>query len=383
MQSRLLKQLFPLSAAVLLAGCSAEDATLTGLAREAIINGEPSDETEDEVVRLTVRRPTSVGSCSGTLIAPDVLVTALHCVAYRRNEGTFSCAPDGSLTSHSEGAGELGAPLEPQNVEVYFGAASGNTPDARGMKIFGSGSTQVCRSDIAVVVLDTALGSKFVPLRFGRNVRYGERVRVVGYGGTETGTSGVRKTRDNVKVTAVGDFGGVKGSSTTAPNTFVTPEGGCQGDSGGPAYAQETGALVGTYSLSHSACTSPSVRNGYVVTAAYEDLLRKGLEFAGREPVIEPEPPTSGGAGAGGMGGGSGGPQNGGTGNTAGNQGTAATGDVGPEPEPEPEDPGSGSRRDSSCAFAVAGGGVAGAELSAGLSLLMLAAALRRRRLRV
>lgn len=379
MQSRLLKHLVPLSAAVLLAGCSAEDATLTDLARDAIINGELSDETEDDVVRLLVKLPNSSGHCSATLIAPDVLVTALHCLAYRANGGSFSCAADGSLIPHSEGAGALGAPTEAQNVEVYLGTTTGETPDARGSKIFGSGSTQVCRGDIAVVVLDTELGGKFAPVRFGRNMRSGERVRVVGYGGTETGDSGQRRTRDNVKVIAVGDFEGVDGSSTTPPNTFVTGESGCLGDSGGPAFSQETGALVGTYSLSHSACTSPSVRNGYIMVAAYEALLRRGLEFAGREPVLEPEPPAQGGgAGTGGVGGGSGGTPNGGTGN----QGTAATGDVGtePEPEPEPEEPGSGSRRDGSCACAVAGSRVAGGELSAGLSLLMLAASLLRRR---
>jgi hypothetical protein len=132
--------------------------------------------------------------------------------------------------------------------------------------------------------------------------------------------------RRDVTVVDVGDVGCFQGTGPTPPDTFVVTEGPCHGDSGGPALSAETGAVTGVYSLTLApSCTAFGARNTYALVSPYEDMIREALEFAGREPVLEPmmgEPPEC--TGTGGSGG--------------------STGE------------GSGSRDDASCACRAAGG---------------------------
>jgi hypothetical protein len=73
----------------------------------------------------------------------------------------------------------------------------------------------------------------------------------------------------------------------------------------------ETGAVTGVYSLTLApSCTAFGARNTFALVSPYEDVIREALEFAGREPVLEPmmgEPPEcTGTGGTDPMGGGSG-----------------------------------------------------------------------------
>jgi hypothetical protein len=240
---------------------------------------------------------------SGVLIAPDVVLTALHCVAYQEDlNAVFTCNPDGTINPISApNAGALGAPVAGKDVQVFFGTQrTGTEPDAIGRRVFGSGATQICRGDLAVVVLDQELGQAFVPVRFGRNVERGEALVAIGYGQTETTGDSGRHRRD-VSVVDVGDVGCVQGSGATPPDTFVVSEGPCHGDSGGPALSAVTGAVTGIYSLTLApSCTAFGARNTYALVSPYEDLIREALEFAGREPLVEPmmgEPPECTGTG--------------------------------------------------------------------------------------
>ena len=316
--------------AVALSACSDETIDPTvGVYRSAIINGEPSDASEDDIVDvLSQVSDTAFLRCSGALIAPNVMLTALHCVTYQSDpRAAFSCSSDGTLTSGTPGAGELGGTTLPSQVHVFVGATHDGEPDAYGRRVFGSGSMQICRGDIAAVVLDRDLGQDFNAVRLGRSVALGESMRVVGYGQTEDGSSGERRRRTGRRVLDVGAVGADPGSGTTAPNTFVIGEGACHGDSGGPALSEETGAVTGVYSLSAAAsCTATGVRNTLTLVSPYEGMVREALEFAGREPVEEV------GGGTGGM------PPTGGSG------GSAALGE------------GSGSREDPSCACRTSGG---------------------------
>jgi hypothetical protein len=169
------------------------------------------------------------------------------------------------------------------------------------MKVFGSGATQICRGDLAVVVLDQEVGQDVAPVRFGRNVERGEALVAFGYGQTETSGSDLTRNRRDVSVVDVGDVGCVQGTGMTPPDTFVVTEGPCHGDSGGPALSAETGAVTGVYSLTLApSCTAFGARNTYALVSPYEDIIREALEFAGREPVVEPmtgEPPECTGSG--------------------------------------------------------------------------------------
>jgi hypothetical protein len=324
LHSRLLSSRFHFGVmAALAAACSADPEAGFGVERAAIVNGEPSDETDDQVVDILADSQ----ACSATLVAPDVILTALHCVAHRDNQsGTFGCNPDGSIDPDTPDAGALGLPIDPEEILVFVGANHGTEPAALGRRVFTTGATQICRGDLAAVVLDRPIGTKINSLRFGRSVTDNEELLSVGYGQTEDGF-GMGRRRRAVTVFDIGDVGTVPGSGRTPPDTFVVGEGPCHGDSGGPALSVETGALVGVYSLSlpSSACMSATVRNIYTLVPSFEDTIREAFEFAGREPVVE--------EGSGGTGG------TAPTGGTGGNAGE-----------------GSGSREDPSCACHAAGG---------------------------
>jgi MYXO-CTERM domain-containing protein len=343
-----------LAASVLASACSGDPESGFGVERGAIVYGEPSDDADDAVVEIISRiSDTSSLQCSGTLIAPNVVLTALHCVTYRDDAAaTFTCRADGTLVPNAPRAGLLGAPVPGENVHIFVGATHDLEPDAIGVKVFGSGATQICRGDMAAVVLDRDIGQNFPPLRFGRSVTRGEPLTVIGYGQTEPGVSGGRRRRD-VTVVDIGDVGCLEGNGPTPPDTFVVTQGPCHGDSGGPALSEETGALAGVYSLTlGSSCTSIGARNTFSLVASFEDTIREALEFAAQEPVLEPN-----------------------TGGGAGTSSCSGTGGSGPRGE------GSGSRDDATCACRTAGARTQGAFAWAALGLLGFAVARRRARL--
>src|SRR5688572_20576766 len=68
-----------------LMGCARgpiEEHSPTGRSRSAIIAGKTSPASQDFVVMLAMRPGGKLeGVCSGTLVAPNVVLTALHCVS--------------------------------------------------------------------------------------------------------------------------------------------------------------------------------------------------------------------------------------------------------------------------------------------------------------
>lgn len=353
----------------LAAACSAPVGTEDGAvlsSSSAIVNGTPSPEEEDFVVHIFAVKG---GSCTGTLIAPNVVLTALHCVSEYDPLAAFTCDEDGVLHPVQTGGGEIGALFEPERVEVRVGPDPTMSQPVRAVRIFGSGSRSVCRSDIAVVVLDTELSPEPQRVRLGTRTRQGEMHTVIGYGQDETGALRVRNRRSGVAVLSVGAFGQYERQGKAAPLTFVVGESGCHGDSGGPAFSEETGAVTGVYSLVTSAgCTAAGVRNVLTQVAAFERLLREAMEYAGAELLVEQgtsEPMGgAGGEGAGGNGepgvggkpAGSAGDGSGGGATPAGSGGTGANsnGEAGGDPSSAASGgtrvgEGSGSREDPSC----------------------------------
>jgi hypothetical protein len=268
-------------------GAPAPEAEL-GSARQAIVNGEPSDESDDSAVYVFTRGTVSGDTtCTGSVIAPNLVVTALHCITHTM-EGTFTCKPDGTLAPSPSGYGTIGQLVTPSQVEIYAGASTGAEPDAVGARLIGTGTSQICKNDLGLVVLDRDLDLPILPLRLERGVAVSEMVRVVGYGQTETsGTSG-RFRRSGRRVIDVGPASDSDPIGTAAPRTFVVNEGPCHGDSGGPAISEETGALLGVYSLAAaSSCTSVGARNVFTRLAPFSSLILGTFDQIGVEPVLE------------------------------------------------------------------------------------------------
>lgn len=324
--------------------------------RAAIVGGKLSSATDDAVVLLSAQGT----GCTGTLIAPTVVLTALHCVAEYDPRFRFNCEPDGTLAPGAT-LGQLGPTLDPAGVTVRVGVTL-EGERVRAKAIYGTGSTDACHDDLAVVVLEKApdIGdAPLVSVRFGRPTVKGEAAKILGYGDVEqTQTQPGRQVRASIKVLgAGGPDADTPGDRGVLPKTVTIGEGPCHGDSGGPLFSLETGAQIGVYSLlQQSTCTGVSARNTYTQVAPFEALIREALESEGFEPLLEPEEPS----GAGGEGGAgptpSGGSVGAGGSETSGG-GTGATGEM-PGEAGAPTAPGNGTTgrgryKDSSCSYAA------------------------------
>ena len=80
----------------------ADDVTPLGSLEQPIVNGEASNETTDDGVVYILTSPPGLSPtrCSGALIAPNLVATALHCVTYTEL-GFFSCNADGTVEERS------------------------------------------------------------------------------------------------------------------------------------------------------------------------------------------------------------------------------------------------------------------------------------------
>ncbi len=286
-----------------LAACSSsgeDSAETTAKARSAVIKGKPSDASQDAVVLLVHYDPGSqeYGQCTGTLLAPRLVLTARHCVG--DTDMYAACKADGTPVA----AGAVRKNHKPETMYVFTGKDRPDfgrgkvEPAGVGMKILDDGGKNLCNHDIALIVLkEPVKGAQIAPIRLDGDVEVGELITAVGWGVTEkTAQPDQRMQRTNVKVTSVGpdneDFG-------VPPNEFEVGEAICSGDSGGPAIAQKSKAVVGVVSRGGNTqeqdTTDPASscidgRNLYTKVSPFKDLIMKGYELAEAEPWVEGGP---------------------------------------------------------------------------------------------
>ncbi len=228
------------------------------------------------------------GTCTASLIAPNLVLTAWHCVAPTIVEG-IGCSSEG----HSYDGDQVGNDHPATQMEVYTGykpKVGKDTPAAKGKQIFHEAGKELCDADLALVVLDQAVNLSPMPLRLGFGPLAHEPVTSVGYGVTIDGrwsSSGTRRRRDNVDVLSTGrDWNFLTGDGEAALSTSM-----CSGDSGGPTVSNETGAILGVHSR-----VGDCVLGGGVLTNlhAHTTLLDKAFAAAGATPTAEnkeePEP---------------------------------------------------------------------------------------------
>lgn len=344
---------------------------------ERIVAGEPSGADQDGVVLLrTVLEDQSEILCSASLVGPNLILTAAHCVTYP-TAGDFSCSVRGELIDNATGGGRLGLHIAAGNLEVYAGKTPRRSPVARGLQVISTLPPDVCQDDLAFVVLDTALELPVVPMRLGRPALPHETAVLVGYG-TAASNAFIdymrqpRQQKRGLEITAVGPDSIDDGVIDTPPRVLkIDGPSGCEGDSGGPLLAQASGALLGVYSLQGGGgCLSPGVLSHLVHVPPYPALIDEAFAAAGCEPLPEATP-AAGGASDGGAGGALSDVSPEPTSPVGGVGGAA--GEAAEEPEPTPQDP-----TKSGCSVAVAPGNTAQASAIA-LPWVFCAIARRRR----
>lgn len=267
-----------------------------GRTSATIVGGEPSPASDNAVVLIRNVR----GECTGTLVAPNLVVTARHCVS--SSNLAVTCNDQGQAVS----GGQAGADYDPGKIAVFVGESFARKgvldPAAVGARIVHDGSPTLCDHDVAFLVLSNPVTAPVAKLRLAAPPRVGERARAVGWGISVARTpSDGRVARGGITVMHVG----ANASRATGPRELSATEGICDGDSGGPLFAESDGALLGVAARGGSpraaklappeACVGDDIVNVYVSLAAHTKTVRAAFRAAGApEPEAPPDEPCTG-----------------------------------------------------------------------------------------
>lgn len=234
------------------------------------------DETDTSVVGIVGFFGDEQGICSGSLIAPNVVLTARHCVSSIMNavDGGVACGQ----TSFAP----------PQGPEDFFVTTKTNLPFSEaGYRtvrevVLLPVDDKLCGQDQAILILsDLIPPEEAVPLvpRVDEPLVAGEQYYAVGYGATnDMGSgSGIRRRRDTLFIDCVGEE---CPPFSVRPSEWVGDQGICQGDSGGPSLDMAN-RVIGVTSRGVLGCEDPIY--GYVLSWGQwiKDTVIHGAELGG------------------------------------------------------------------------------------------------------
>jgi Trypsin len=224
--------------------------------------------------------------CSSALVAPNLILTARHCIA-KAATATPSC--DAAGRSHN--GAHIESDVSPEQIAVYYGDAvrpGFDEPLARGVKTIHPDSQILCDADLAYILLDRPIHSvPTLPIRIHQPVAEGDVVVPIGYGGGRRNLVGTKVARAPSAVLAKGPLLNGNTGAVLGSREFEVENATCQGDSGGPAIDVKTGEIVGVVSRGGSCFKLGN--HVYTRVDAFSKLTQRAFEASLRQLREEPE----------------------------------------------------------------------------------------------
>ena len=187
-------------------GYGAEEGTATS--RSAIYGGvvdsDSSQNASVVAIEIGAVGDESFYLCTGTLIAPNVVLTARHCVSTELTT-TPVCDQNGNTTNGPHFGADI--PVDQINVFVTPAIYQGEASSSAAKAIYHPSGTTECNADLALVVLAQSIPKASISrVRITTPVIAGESTRAVGFGANNQSAVvyGTRYRKDDLPVLAVG-----------------------------------------------------------------------------------------------------------------------------------------------------------------------------------